>query len=104
MIHGHKNWVFFVKWNQNCNWVLTSSKDQIIKVSIFYAGFPLAWHPFHEEYFVSGSYDGSICHWLVGCQPMDRNEKPHDEVNNAHESSVWDLAWHPIGYILYSYS
>ncbi|CAK7336538.1 unnamed protein product [Dovyalis caffra] len=26
----------------------------------------LAWHPFHEEYFVSGSYDGSIFHWLVG--------------------------------------
>lgn len=26
----------------------------------------LAWHPFHEEYFVSGSFDGSIFHWLVG--------------------------------------
>lgn len=22
----------------------------------------LAWHPFHEEYFVSGSFDGSIYH------------------------------------------
>jgi hypothetical protein len=26
----------------------------------------LTWHPFHEELFVSGSYDGSIIHWLVG--------------------------------------
>ncbi|RWW19764.1 hypothetical protein GW17_00016154 [Ensete ventricosum] len=26
----------------------------------------LAWHPFHEEYFASGSFDGSIFHWLVG--------------------------------------
>jgi len=26
----------------------------------------LAWHPFHEDLFVSGSYDGSIIHWLVG--------------------------------------
>ena len=24
-----------------------------------------AWHPFHEDLFVSGSYDGSLCYWLV---------------------------------------
>lgn len=30
--HGHKNIVHCVKWNQNGNWVLTASKDQIIKV------------------------------------------------------------------------
>ena len=30
--HGHKNVVLCVKWNQNGNWVLTASKDQIIKV------------------------------------------------------------------------
>jgi hypothetical protein len=26
----------------------------------------LAWHPYHEELFVSGSSDGSMIHWLVG--------------------------------------
>ena len=26
----------------------------------------LAWHPFHEDLFVSGSYDGTIMHWIVG--------------------------------------
>ncbi|XP_058075956.1 uncharacterized protein LOC131224682 [Magnolia sinica] len=30
--HGHKNTVLYVKWNQNGDWVLTASKDQIIKV------------------------------------------------------------------------
>jgi WD40 repeat protein len=30
--HGHKNIVQCVKWNQNGNWILTASKDQIIKV------------------------------------------------------------------------
>ncbi|KAL4203740.1 hypothetical protein AMTRI_Chr01g129530 [Amborella trichopoda] len=108
-LHGHKNWVLCVKWNQNGNWVLTSSKDQIIKLYDIrtmkelesYRGHrkdvtALAWHPFHEEYFVSGSYDGSIFHWLVG------HEIPQAEVNSAHENSVWDLAWHPIGYILCS--
>ncbi|KAL3829798.1 hypothetical protein ACJIZ3_018600 [Penstemon smallii] len=107
--HGHKNTVLCVKWNQNGNWVLTASKDQIIKLYDIRAmkeleSFrghrkdvtALAWHPFHEEYFVSGSLDGSIFHWLVG------NETPQVEIQNAHDNSVWDLAWHPIGYILSS--
>ncbi|KAF3434280.1 hypothetical protein FNV43_RR25383 [Rhamnella rubrinervis] len=107
--HGHKNVVLCVKWNQNGNWVLTASKDQIIKLYDIRAmkeleSFrghrkdvtSLAWHPFHEEYFVSGSFDGSISHWLVG------HETPQVEISNAHDNSVWDLAWHPIGYLLCS--
>lgn len=107
--HGHKNIVSCVKWNQNGNWVLTASKDQIIKLYDIRAmkeleSFrghlkdvtALAWHPFHEEYFVSGSFDGSIFHWLVG------HDTPQVEIVNAHDQSVWDLAWHPIGYILCS--
>ncbi|KAF6145395.1 hypothetical protein GIB67_034165 [Kingdonia uniflora] len=31
-----------------------------------------------------------------------RHEDPQVEVVGAHENSVWDLAWHPIGYILCS--
>ncbi|XP_068660434.1 flowering time control protein FY [Aristolochia californica] len=107
--HGHKNTVLCVKWNENGNWVLTASKDQIIKLYDIRAmkeleSFrghrkdvtALAWHPFHEEYFVSGSFDGSIFHWLVG------HETPQIETVGAHDNSVWDLAWHPIGYILCS--
>ncbi|KMZ61211.1 putative WD-repeat protein [Zostera marina] len=107
--HGHKNTVLSVKWNQNGNWVLTASKDQVIKLYDIRAmkeleSFrghlkdvtSLAWHPFHEEYFVSGSFNGSIFHWIVG------HENPQVEISAAHESSVWDLAWHPIGYILCS--
>ncbi|KAF5445983.1 hypothetical protein F2P56_031650 [Juglans regia] len=107
--HGHKNMVLCVKWNQNGNWVLTASKDQIIKLYDIRAmkeleSFrghrkdvtTLAWHPFHEEYFVSGSFDGSIFHWLVG------HETPQVEISNAHDNAVWDLAWHPIGYLLCS--
>ncbi|KAL6129403.1 hypothetical protein ACLB2K_072754 [Fragaria x ananassa] len=107
--HGHKNLVQSVKWNQNGNWLLTASKDQIIKLYDIRAmkeleSFrghrkevtALAWHPFHEEYFVSGSADGSIFHWLVG------HETPQVEIPNAHDNSVWDLQWHPIGYILCS--
>ncbi|KAH9548884.1 hypothetical protein CY35_11G110400 [Sphagnum magellanicum] len=101
--------VLSVKWNSNGNWVLTASRDQTIKlhdVRTFkeletYHGHQkdvtaLAWHPYHEELFVSGSSDGSMIHWLVG------HEGPQAEVANAHESSVWDLAWHPMGHILCS--
>eukprot|EP00252_Welwitschia_mirabilis_P009280 TRINITY_DN2173_c0_g1_i2.p1 TRINITY_DN2173_c0_g1~~TRINITY_DN2173_c0_g1_i2.p1 ORF type:complete len:768 (+),score=148.79 TRINITY_DN2173_c0_g1_i2:520-2823(+) len=108
-LHGHKNTVLCVKWNQNGNWVLTASKDQIIKLYDIrtlkevesYRGHQkdvtaLAWHPFHEELFVSGSYDGAIFHWLVG------HESPQAEIQNAHDSGVWDLAWHPMGHILCS--
>ncbi|KAH7421140.1 hypothetical protein KP509_13G042000 [Ceratopteris richardii] len=108
-LHGHKNTVLSVRWNANGNWVLTASKDQVIKLYDIrtltelesYRGHQkdvtcLAWHPFHEELFVSGSYDGTILHWLVG------HEVPQAEIQNAHENSVWDLAWHPMGHILCS--
>ncbi|MCO5564525.1 hypothetical protein L7F22_018186 [Adiantum nelumboides] len=108
-LHGHKNTVLSVRWNGNGNWVLTASKDQVIKLYDIrtlkelesYRGHQkdvtcLAWHPFHEELFVSGSYDGAILHWLVG------HEVPQAEFLNAHENSVWDLAWHPMGHILCS--
>lgn len=36
--HGHKNIVLSVKWNQNGNWLLTASKDQIIKVRLTFLG------------------------------------------------------------------
>ncbi|KAL8144522.1 hypothetical protein V2J09_017554 [Rumex salicifolius] len=107
--HGHKNTVLSAKWNDNGNWVLTASKDQIIKLYDIRAmkeleSFrghskdvtALAWHPFHEDYFVSGSFDGSIFHWIVG------HETPQIEMPNAHENAVWDLSWHPVGYLLCS--
>ncbi|PRQ37620.1 putative transcription factor WD40-like family [Rosa chinensis] len=111
--YDHKNGVHSVKWNRNGNWLLTASKDQVIKLYDLramkelesFCGHrnqvtALAWHPLSEEYFVSGSSDGSILHWLVG------HETPQVEIPNAHSNSynnsVWDLQWHPIGHMICS--
>ncbi|KAM3360160.1 hypothetical protein P3S68_019872 [Capsicum galapagoense] len=70
--HGHKNTVLCVKWNQNGNWILSASKDQIIKL-----------------------YD-------IRAMKDLESFPPQVEITNAHETGVWDLSWHPIGYLLCS--
>ncbi len=78
--HAHKNTVTDVRWNANGNWLLTSSRDHLIKLFDIrnmatemqsFRGHKkevscLAWHPLHEGLFASGGSDGSINFWLVG--------------------------------------
>ncbi|EIE19507.1 WD40 repeat-like protein [Coccomyxa subellipsoidea C-169] len=67
-----------VHWNMNGNWLLSASRDSLCKVYdarmlrelATFRGHvkdvtSAAWHPIHEDLFVSGSYDGSLCYWLV---------------------------------------
>ncbi|KAG2437617.1 hypothetical protein HYH02_011256 [Chlamydomonas schloesseri] len=108
-LHGHKNGVFQVKWNRNGHWLLSCSRDQLVKLYdvrmlkevASFAGHGrdvacVAWHPQHEELFVSGAVDGSLMMWLAsrpdaqGCLPA------------AHEAAVWSAAWHPLGHVLAS--
>nr|XP_046908687.1 pre-mRNA 3' end processing protein WDR33-like [Dermatophagoides farinae] len=109
-LHAHKNTVTDVKWNHNGNWLLTSSRDHLIKIYDIrnmtnemqtFRGHKkevscLAWHPIHEGLFASGGSDGSILFWLVG------TDKEIGCMENAHESIVWSLSWHPLGHILTS--
>jgi polyadenylation factor subunit 2 len=77
-IHGHKNAVTSVQWNNNGNWLLTGSRDQLCRVFDIrmmralaaYKGqnrevSSVTWHPHHEELFVSGGMDGSLMHWCA---------------------------------------
>jgi len=108
-IHGHKNTILAVEWNRNGNWLLTGSRDQLLKIFDIRTMRELqtfrghkkevttaTWHPVHEDSFTSGGYDGSIIFWRVGL------DSPQGSIQNAHESSVWDMAWHPLGHILCS--
>ncbi|XP_053201322.1 pre-mRNA 3' end processing protein WDR33-like [Panonychus citri] len=109
-LHAHKNTVMDVKWNQNGNWLLTASRDHLIKIfdirniktemQVFRGhkkeACCLAWHPIHESLFASGGSDGSILFWEVGV------EKEIGGMESAHDSIVWSLSWHPLGHILAS--
>ncbi|KAK9814492.1 hypothetical protein WJX72_006740 [[Myrmecia] bisecta] len=106
-LHGHKSTVMQVHWNANGNWLLSAGRDQTCKVFDVRTQRELAtfkghardvtcaaWHPVHEELFMSGSYDGSLIYWL-----LSRSE-PQAEVRGAHEASVWCAAWHPAGHVV----
>ncbi|KAL0672658.1 hypothetical protein Bca4012_000638 [Brassica carinata] len=107
-LHGHKNMVLSVKWNQNGNLLLTASKDQIIKLydirtmkelESFRGHTKDLWrgiHPTKSTLSVGALTD----QFVIGL--WGRHENPQIEISNAHDNSVWDLAWHPIGYLLSS--
>lgn len=95
----------------NGNWLLTCSRDQLIKVfdirymmkemQTFRGGHvkevsTICWHPHQETLFASGGYDGGVIFWNVG------NEAPQAKLIQAHDSAVWDLKFHPLGHILAS--
>jgi polyadenylation factor subunit 2 len=106
-LHGHKNTVMRLRCNQNGNWLLTGSRDQLLKlfdlrtmkVMRTFRGHQrevtsLAWHPFNEDLFASGSMDGTLMFWLAD------SSEPYGSVPTAHESALWSVAWHPLGHLL----
>lgn len=56
----------------------------------------LALHPEYESQFVTGGQDGQILFWDLNSSKMV------EEVPNAHDGTVWDLAFHPLGHLLVS--
>ncbi|XP_037947484.1 pre-mRNA 3' end processing protein WDR33 [Teleopsis dalmanni] len=109
-LHAHKSTVMDLKWNDNGNWLVTASRDHLLKlfdlrnlreeVQIFRGhkreASSVSWHPTHEGLFCSGGSDGSILFWNVG------TDKEIGSIETAHDSIVWTLAWHPLGHILCS--
>lgn len=56
----------------------------------------VAWHPQHEALLATGGSEGSIMFWTMG------QSDPSGFMENAHDSNVWSLDWHPVGHILVS--
>lgn len=109
-LNCHNNIVSDVSWNKiNGNWLVTASRDHLIKVYDIRMMANLqtlrghkkevccvAWHPIHEGMLASGGSDGSIYFWWVG------SEQQIGSFDTAHEKDVWSLSWHPLGHILCS--
>ena len=107
-IHAHKSTVMDCAWNKNGNWLVTASRDHLLKLFDIrnlkeelqtFRGHKkevscVQWHPVHEGMFASGGNDGSIMYWNVGA------EKETGVIETAHENIVWCLSWHPAGHIL----
>ncbi|BFZ23784.1 hypothetical protein BsWGS_26823 [Bradybaena similaris] len=109
-LHAHKHTVMDLKWNQNGNWMMTASRDHLLKLFDIrnlkeelqtFKGHKreataIGWHPIHEGLFASGSADGALMFWMVGC------DHEVGAMEEAHEGMVWSVAWHPLGHILAS--
>ena len=56
----------------------------------------IAWHPTFHDSLASGGSDGSIIFW------SNDSALPRDQLDYAHDSNVWSLAFHPLGHVLAS--
>jgi polyadenylation factor subunit 2 len=110
ILTGHKKQIHCLGWNQNGNWLATGAKDNMLKIFDIrtmrelevYRGHnsdvtSLAWHPLHENLLVSGAYNGSLIHWIVG-----HSQEPHTSIAMAHRQYIDVLSWHPEGHMLVS--
>ncbi|QRV84103.1 polyadenylation factor subunit 2 [Ceratobasidium sp. AG-Ba] len=109
-LHQHKNTIQAIKWNPNGNLVATASRDQTVRVFDIRAMkelhilkghkkevCSLTWHPVHHDLLVSGGAEGSVYFWTLSAATPSA---PRAAMDQAHESNVWALAYHPLGHIL----
>ncbi|KAG8691155.1 pre-mRNA cleavage and polyadenylation factor (CPF) complex subunit [Ceratobasidium sp. 395] len=109
-LHQHKNTIQAIKWNPNGNLVATASRDQTVRVFDIRAMkelhilkghkkevCSLTWHPVHHDLLVSGGAEGSVYFWTLSSSTPSA---PRAAMDQAHESNVWALAYHPLGHIL----
>ena len=59
----------------------------------------VAWHPIHQDLLVSGGSEGSMVYWSLQSEDP---ETPVFALDNAHDSNIWALSWHPLGHLLAS--
>ncbi|KAJ2488574.1 WD repeat-containing protein 33 [Coemansia sp. RSA 2050] len=117
-LRRHNNSITELQWNSNGRWLLSGGSDHCVKLFDIrkfreevhsYATkrevHSVAWHPQHETLFAAGAShcdnkrsatDGSIQFWMTDDLAIK------GEVQGAHSSQIWSLAWHPMGHVLAS--
>ncbi|KAI8843125.1 WD40-repeat-containing domain protein [Chytridium lagenaria] len=67
-LHGHKNTILGIQWNNNGNWLVTASRDQLLRS---FRGHKkevtsVACIPSTKPFLLAGDSDGSVNFWNVG--------------------------------------
>ncbi|KAF7319937.1 WD-REPEATS-REGION domain-containing protein [Mycena kentingensis (nom. inval.)] len=118
-LHHHKNTIQALSWSPNGDMVASASRDQTVRVfdiramkefRIFKGHkkevCSVTWHPIHPI-LVSGGSEGAILHWdLRPPEPAfgQPPTPPRASLDQAHDSNVWSLQFHPLGHLLASAS
>ncbi|KAF7306482.1 WD-REPEATS-REGION domain-containing protein [Mycena indigotica] len=118
-LHHHKNTIQALSWSPNGDLVASASRDQTVRVfdiramkefRIFKGHkkevCSVTWHPVHPI-LVSGGSEGAILHWDLGTPEPGFGQPaapPRASLDQAHDSNVWSLQFHPLGHLLASAS
>ncbi len=113
-LHSHRAVVNDCKWSPNGNLIATAGGDGLVRLFDIRTFKELealkghekeitsvTWHPTHETLLTTGGMDGSLIHW---CLDSAEPTKPITTVQYAHDSAIWALDYHPLGYVLASAS
>ena len=98
-LHAHKSTVMDIKWNANGNWLLTASRDHLLKIFDIrntkeelqtFRGHKkevstVAWHPVHEGLISTGGSEGSIIFWYIG------EEQVNLKLILGNKAKIWDF-------------
>ena len=117
-LYVHKSAVSDIKWHAEGNLFLTAGRDGSSKLmdirnlarelknfkqersnSEAFIPNKVSWSPVSPDFFVLGSCNGSLQHWT-----LHRPSEPLFEVENAHDSCINGILWHPLGHIMVSAS
>ncbi|KAH8929397.1 WD40 repeat-like protein [Atractiella rhizophila] len=111
-LYGHKGTVQAVEWCPDGHLVGMASRDQLVKVYDIRTFkevhslrahkkevCSLAWHPHTHSHLVTGGSEGSILYWDLNSSTPT---VPVDNLEFAHDSNVWSLAFNNLGTVLCS--
>ncbi|KIY63929.1 WD40 repeat-like protein [Cylindrobasidium torrendii FP15055 ss-10] len=117
-LHTHKNTIQALSWSPTGNLLASASRDQTVRLFDIRAmkefrilkGHQkevnsVAWHP-TAPLLTSGGSEGAVLHWDIEADHTTSGtiSQPRAALEQAHDSNVWSMAYHPLGHLMVSAS